>query len=426
VADRGSLRNRFRALMCAAGIGALALSGTALGAPPELVAPVDDGLATTLRPTFTWTHGGPSATTSGYNVMVDGVGVVATLARPPAAGSGPFNVVSAVDLPDDATLSWSVQALGTAPNPEDSGKFTLRTSSPPTLPPSILGGPAGPTNQTVPVFNWGGTRANSVWTLLGSDGAALQTGGVGSGNGSAQLTALGDGAYTFRVLQRSSQGAESPAATRAFAVDTQNPAILLITAVPSFPTLNASPTFAWAGVEPAAKVAWKVIGVGGNTVRGPVVTAAASSRVGPLPHGSFLFQVRQTDTAGNSSEWRSEPFAVAPGATVAGGPRLPSHNARALTPGLGARISTPRPLLRWKAGARARLYNVQIFRVAARGRLAKIRSVFPRGNRFRLSNKRKLPRGSCYVWRVWPYLGRSFTKKPLGVSNFCVTKPRKP
>ena len=227
------------------------------------------------------------------------------------------------------------------------------------------------------------------------------------------------------MLQRSSQGQDSPAATRAFTVDTQSPAILLITAVPSFPTLNASPTFAWAGVEPGAKVAWQVIGTGGNTVRGPVVTAAASARVGPLPQGSFLFQVRQTDAAGNSSEWRSEPFAVAPGATVAGGPKLPSHNAKALTPRLGARLTTPRPLLRWKASAKARLYNVQIFRVAAKGRLAKIRSVFPRGNRFRLSKRRQLPRGACYVWRVWPYLGRSFTKQPLGVSNFCVRKATK-
>ena len=227
------------------------------------------------------------------------------------------------------------------------------------------------------------------------------------------------------MLQRSSQGQDSPAATRPFTVDTQSPAILLITAVPSFPTLNASPTFAWSGVEPGAKVAWQVIGVGGNTVRGPVVTANASARVGPLPQGSFLFQVRQTDAAGNSSEWRSEPFAVAPGATVTGGPNLPSHNAKALTPRLGARLTTSRPLLRWKASANARLYNVQIFRVAAKGRLAKIRSVFPRGNRFRLSKRRQLPRGACYVWRVWPYMGRSFTKKPLGVSNFCVRKATK-
>jgi hypothetical protein len=168
-----------------------------------------------------------------------------------------------------------------------------------------------------------------------------------------------------------------------------------------------------------------VIGVGGNTVRGPVVTTAGSARVGPLPQGSFLFQVRQTDVAGNPSDWRSEPFAVAPGATVAGGPRLPSHNAKALTPRLGARISTGRPLLRWKAAARARLYNLQIFRVASRGRLVKIRSVFPRGNRFRLSNRRRLAKGSCYVWRIWPYLGQSFTKRPLGVSHFCVTKTAK-
>ena len=29
--------------------------------------------------------------------------------------------------------------------------------------------------------------------------------------------------------------------------------------------------------------------------------------------------------------------------------------------------------------------------------------------------------GRCYVWRVWPYIGRRFTSRPLGVSNFCVT-----
>ena len=411
--------------MCAAMVGGLALSGTALGAAPTLTGPADNDLVTTLRPTFAWIHNGVvnGQPTTGYEIVVDGVGVVATVTalRSRATTSPPRRRWT---CPTTRSLMWSVNALG--PNGvETSAKRALRTSTPPTVPPIILGGPAGPTNQSAPTFTWGGTRATSAWALLGADGAAIQTGEVGSGNGSAQLTTLGDGSYTFRVLQRSSQGQDSPAATRAFTVDTQSPAILLITAVPSFPTLNASPTFAWSGVEPGAKVAWQVIGVGGNTVRGPVVTANGSARVGPLPQGSFLFQVRQTDAAGNSSEWRSEPFAVAPGATVTGGPKLPSHNAKALTPRLGARLTTSRPLLRWKASAKARLYNVQIFRVAAKGRLAKIRSVFPRGNRFRLSKRRQLPRGACYVWRVWPYMGRSFTKKPLGVSNFRVKKATK-
>ena len=30
--------------------------------------------------------------------------------------------------------------------------------------------------------------------------------------------------------------------------------------------------------------------------------------------------------------------------------------------------------------------------------------------------------GTCYVWRVWPYTGTTFTPKPLGISNFCVAK----
>ena len=32
--------------------------------------------------------------------------------------------------------------------------------------------------------------------------------------------------------------------------------------------------------------------------------------------------------------------------------------------------------------------------------------------------------GTCYVWRVWPFVGRRFTGKPLGVSNFCVASKK--
>ena len=91
MADRGPLRNRFRALVCAATVGVLALSGTALGAAPDLTGPADNDLVTTLRPTFSWTHDGVvnGGTTTSYEIVVDGVGVVATLPR-----SGPSNDTS--------------------------------------------------------------------------------------------------------------------------------------------------------------------------------------------------------------------------------------------------------------------------------------------------------------------------------------------
>ena len=81
-------------------------------------------------------------------------------------------------------------------------------------------------------------------------------------------------------------------------------------------------------------------------------------------------------------------------------------------------------MLRWTRKSRASLYNVQVFLVGNRNRLSKVLSTFPRSPRLRVPN-RELRRGRCYVWRVWPYFGDKFTKRPLGVSNFCVTAARR-
>ena len=102
---------------------------------------------------------------------------------------------------------------------------------------------------------------------------------------------------------------------------------------------------------------------------------------------------------------------------------LPSSNWRKLTPRRGAKIRSTRPTLRWAAGPRGtRLYNVQIFQVGKANALKKVRTAFPKKRSFTLSKRAALKKGSCYVWRVWPYRGSSFTSRPLGVSHFCIRK----
>ena len=51
--------------------------------------------------------------------------------------------------------------------------------------------------------------------------------------------------------------------------------------------------------------------------------------------------------------------------------------------------------------------------------MAKVFSTFPRTLQYRVPSRRTRP-ATCYVWRVWPYMGTRFTKKPLGISNFCI------
>ncbi len=143
--------------------------------------------------------------------------------------------------------------------------------------------------------------------------------------------------------------------------------------------------------------------------------------------------------AGNASELTSEPFTVlAP--LVAPTPAqekrtaflaaLPKQNALRLLPKAGKTLPTLRPVLRWKRGPRGtKLYNLQVFRVTpgktakAKPKVRKVLSRFPRGRAYRAPAKR-LKAGTCYVWRVWPYTGTAFTRRPVGVSNFCVASKK--
>lgn len=119
---------------------------------------------------------------------------------------------------------------------------------------------------------------------------------------------------------------------------------------------------------------------------------------------------------------------TAPPATGGGPPKTgpstialpPPEHASRLRPRVGARLHSLRPVLRWKPRRGAALYNVQVFRLRGT-RLVKVLSVFPRTNSVRVPAKR-LKRGARHVWRVWPMVGKRFTPKPLGISNFEVRR----
>ena len=195
-------------------------------------------------------------------------------------------------------------------------------------------------------------------------------------------------------------------------------------------TVTSSPAFRWSGVEEGGSSAWRVVGTGGTTVQGPSETTAGAVTVGPLTAGSYVFEVRGADAAGNPGPWQPEPFAVlstpeaVPASATGRKVALPRRNVRNLTPRVGARIGTARPVLRWTGGpSSARLFNVEVFLVSAKGtRLRKVHTAFPTANRYRLPRRATLTKGACYVWRVWPYLGTQFTQRPLGVSIFCVKR----
>jgi hypothetical protein len=306
--------------------------------------------------------------------------------------------------------------------------FTIDSTRPPA--PVITAGPEGFTNVAAPAFSWTSLAPGAfAWdvTAVGAEDPVQSGSGAAT---SATLRPLPEGEYAFRVSQTTAFGAESAEASRSFTVDLTPPARPLITARPPSPA-GPSPAFAWSA-EPGTFSRWVVIGPGGGAIQASD-TPAASATLGPFAPGAHLFRVSAVDPAGNASEPASEPFTVA-GAAAAAQPAarrratagaLPTRNARLLRPRAGKVLPTRRPVLRWAKGpAGTRLYNVQVFRVVRKRAgtapaVRKVLSAFPDSRQLRAPSRKMAP-GTCYVWRVWPYVGARFATAPLGVSHFCI------
>ncbi len=324
--------------------------------------------------------------------------------------------------------------------------------------PPVISGADGDQWNTTPTYVVNGGAFGRAWFWqAGGQSAISQTSPF-----QVPLKGLKDGSYTLTVIQVNDRNAPGPQpgarppyeqAVRTFVIDTQKPKAVTI-AGPSAITAPAQLDVGWTGGEKGATFTWSVVIPNGpgakddTLVQGPVDTSTPAASVPGLAAGSYEVTVTQRDLAGNVSSVAKlpvsvvappapEPPAVAPAAVPAAAPptalpptvvRLPAANTKKLRPARAATLRILRPVLRWQEGPRGTsLYNLQLFRVrtvkttsaATAVSLRKVNSVFPRSTRFRTGT---LQRGACYVWRVWPYRAGSFTKKPLGVSHFCISK----
>lgn len=384
-------------------------------------------------PTFTWTAG--SDGTSGpdrYEILLSWSGrpEFAAASIPHAPGRREFSSpqTSGPAPPDGVSVTWRVRIYDRAGNASVSTARAYRVDS--TIPPApaITAGPSGPTNRNDPTFSWTGALGGFAWSVTQAGAEAPSQ--SGSGGTSATLSPLPDGEYTFQLTQTSDSGVLSDEATRSFQIDTVPPSAPRIILPPPPTSSTASPVVGWAGEE-GASFRWRVSNASGGEAQGPTETPLTSAALGPFGTGGYTFRLQQIDPAGNVSPAASESFVITGPPVARGTPArfaLPRANARQLRPKLGSVVRTRTPRLAWPRGrAGTTLYNVQVFRVTRwdAGRaptLKKVLSAFPRGTHLvlRASATRG---GSCYVWRVWPFLKHRFTPKPLGISNFCLAKP---
>ena len=398
------------------------------------------GAVVATEPTFVW-GSAPGGETSGFNryeIMVRIGGTYRTAARVPhRAGVAQYTATRDPGLlsqpfPRDTDLRWFVRTYDNAGNAGGgiSQARNFRIDSTVAGPPVITGGPSGPTNISAPTFTWTGTLPSYAWEVSVSGTESIVRSGAGPQK-QASVTTLPDGDYTFAVSQVTAAGGRGAEAVRSFEVDTAAPPAPVITGRPSFPTNDATPSFSWT-TDPGSSSRWRVLAAGGATLQSSD-TPLTSVTLNPLGSGAYNFRVAQVDAAGNESAAALEPFSLVGVAAPSSGRRrmiLPTQNAKRLKPRAGKIMLTRRPVLRWTKGpSGTTVYNLQVFRVLktrTAGRtpsVKKIYSVFPARRRYTMPSVKILP-GTCYVWRVWPYVNNRFTSKPLGVSNFCVASKK--
>lgn len=325
----------------------------------------------------------------------------------------------------------------------------LAAAAPALAAPPLPTGPAdGAVSSTLrPVFAWSpgtsGVPVDHYEVYAEVGGASLQVASAPAAATSARAAVdlPDDGTYRWfvRLVNANGGTASTPPDARTSVVVATPPGAPAVTEVPA--DAPGDRAFAWAGDRVGSR--WTVLDDGGQPVRsGDAPAASGRAEIAGLGDGAYVFRVVQTNAAGQEGAAAARPFVVeapAPAPAAATAPEavteVASRPARArpaaratawrrrterLRPAAGAVVATRRPVLRWTAGPRGTsAYNVQVFEVAGT-RLRKVRSRYPAGTRLALTPRDALRPGRCYVWRVWPYTGRTYTAAPLAVSDFCV------
>ena len=271
--------------------------------------------------------------------------------------------------------------------------------------------------QTPATYRITGTApgATITWRLLRDAAAVPGLFGSGTSPLTVTLTGAPEGALTLAATQ--TLPLDPGRATRAFTIDTVAPTITLTRPSDGGVYLKGD------------RVLADYSCTGATTCTGPV---AAGSPLDTSATGAATFTVSAADAAGNTARqevgYRVSAAPAPPIQTLtlptepgAGKPALPVLAPTRLRPSAGTTLSVRRPVLGWTKVGGARLYNLQVFRV--RGATAtKVLSVFPTGTLHRIPRGR-LAFGDRYVWRVWPLIGRSYTRAPLGQSWFEIQRP---
>jgi hypothetical protein len=175
---------------------------------------------------------------------------------------------------------------------------------------TLTGGPGGTTNDSTPTFTFTTEDADEIECSI--DQGVPSYGSCSDDD--FHTTTLGDGAYTFRV-RAIDRPRDTTVETRDFVVDTAPPNAVIVGG-PLGLTNEPNASFAFGSDEAGATFECRVYG-------GPFTPCTSPQAYAGLPDGSYGFDVRATDAAGNTGVPATRPFSVdttAPTLVITTGP----------------------------------------------------------------------------------------------------------
>jgi len=223
---------------------------------------------------------------------------------------------TATSLLEDGDWTFRIQASDGVDPTVETWSFTVDTVA--RL--SIASGPAGPTNNTTPTFEFNAEAGATLECSVDGEPYA----GCTSATTHVVGAPLSEGPHTFRVQATDTLGNQREL-SRAFVVDTVRPTVDVISGPPG-PTNDKTPTF---GFTAEARAALQCSIDTGTPDYGDCTTASTHTATA-LADGSYVFHVQATDAAGNRAEAsrRFDVDTVRPTARVTSGPT----NTRSRTP----------------------------------------------------------------------------------------------
>ena len=313
----------------------------------------------------------PCTSPLGYADLPDGNHVFAVVATDAAGNIGP-----------DATHAWTIKTVAAG---------AAVTSAPPGL-----------VNSSAATFTFAAGEPSSFDCQMDDRSFAPCS-------SPATYYGLGDGPHTFRVRPTDALGNLGAQAGYSWTIDTSAPETR-VTFAPKSGTAATAATFRFSSSE-TGTFECRLDGA-------PFALCVSPKSYSGLRRAAHRFEVRAIDGAGNADGTPSLHGWTIGAAVVRTVSALSS-------PAAGARVTRP-PQLRWRRVARARYYNVQVYRGSR-----KVLTAWPTRTRLQLAARwrylgrtQSLVTGS-YRWYVWPGYGAPSARRYgqlLGQSTFVVAR----